>query len=83
MSAYFDSELQRAQGAGRIVLDGCEHGTRIVDVFQQHPIRIMFPRHRGAGVEDAVIVNARAPRVIIWMSENLSSSATSRSIYCR
>lgn len=58
MSAYFDSELQRAQGAGRIVLDGCKRGNRIVDVFQQYPIRIMFPRNCGAGVEEVVIVNA-------------------------
>lgn len=58
MSACLDSELQRAQGAGRIVVDGCEGGTRIVDVFQQHPLRIMFPRTCGAAVEEAVIVNA-------------------------
>jgi urease accessory protein len=58
MNAYVDSELQRALGAGRIVLDGSERGTRIVDVFQQYPIRIMFPRTCGARVEEAVIMNA-------------------------
>lgn len=58
MSAYLDGDLQRAHGVGRIVLDGCERGTRIVDVFQQYPIRIMFPRNCCAGVEEAVIVNA-------------------------
>lgn len=52
-----DRDLQRAEGFVRLVLSGSENGTRIVDVFQQSPIRIMFPRTRSAGIEEAVLVN--------------------------
>jgi urease accessory protein len=52
-----DRDLQRAEGFVRLVLSGSENGTRIVDVFQQSPIRIIFPRTRGAGIEEAVLVN--------------------------
>ena len=44
-----DNGLQRADGSGRMVLSGSEKGTRIVDVFERSPIRIMFPGDiRGA-----------------------------------
>jgi len=49
--------LQRADGCGRLVLSGSEDGTRIEDVFEQSPIRIMFPRTGSRPVEEAVIVN--------------------------
>jgi urease accessory protein len=39
------------------VLSGSEKGTRIMDVFQRAPIRIMFPRAGGSAPEEAVIVN--------------------------
>jgi len=52
-----DKELQRAEGAGRIVLSGSENGTRIIDIFQRAPIRIMFPRVNGGAVEEAVLIN--------------------------
>jgi urease accessory protein len=52
-----DKELQRAEGAGRIVLSGSETGTRVMDIFQRAPIRIMFPRTTGAAVEEAVLIN--------------------------
>jgi urease accessory protein len=52
-----DKDLQRAEGAGRIVLSGSETGTRVMDIFQQAPIRIMFPRTTGAAVEEAVLIN--------------------------
>src|SRR5262245_35849851 len=39
-----DKDLQRANGSGRMVLSGSDNGTRIVDLFQRSPIRIMFPR---------------------------------------
>jgi urease accessory protein len=52
-----DKDLQRANGAGRIVLRGTEKGTRIMDVFQRSPIRIMFPKTGGGAVEEAVLVN--------------------------
>jgi len=52
-----DKDLQRAEGSCRIVLSGSERGTRVMDVFQQSPIRVLFPGTRGAAVEEAVFVN--------------------------
>ncbi len=52
-----DKDLQRAEGSGRIVLSGSENGTRIMDIFQRSPIRILFPRIGGGAVEEAVFVN--------------------------
>ena len=40
-----------------MVLSGSEKGTRIMDIFQRAPIRIMFPRATGAAVEEAVLIN--------------------------
>jgi urease accessory protein len=52
-----DQDLQRAEGFCRIVLSGSEKGTRITDVFQRSPIRVMFPRTAGAAVAEAVLIN--------------------------
>jgi urease accessory protein len=52
-----DKDLQRAEGSGRIVLCGSEKGTRIMDVYERSPIRIMFPRAGGGAVEEAVLIN--------------------------
>lgn len=52
-----DSDLQRAQGGGRIVLSGARYGARIVEVVQRSPIRIMFPRVAGSPVDEAVFIN--------------------------
>ena len=52
-----DRDLQRAEGSGRIILSGSEKGTRIMDVFQRFPIRIMFPRTGRGAVEEVVFVN--------------------------
>jgi urease accessory protein len=52
-----DKDLQRADGSGRIVFSGSEKGTRIMDVFEQSPIRIMFPKATGGAVEEAVLIN--------------------------
>jgi urease accessory protein len=52
-----DKDLQRADGCGRIVLCGSENGTRIEDVFERSPIRVMFPRNGHRPVEEAVIIN--------------------------
>jgi urease accessory protein len=52
-----DKDLQRAEGSCRIVLSGSERGTRVMDVFQRSPIRVLFPRTQGAAVEEAVLVN--------------------------
>jgi urease accessory protein len=51
-----DSDLQRADGCGRLVLRGSEKGVRIVDLFQRSPIRVMFPRV-GCAIEEAVLIN--------------------------
>jgi urease accessory protein len=53
-----DNELQRAEGAVRIVLDGSDRGARVAHVFQRYPVRVMFPRSCSNGVEEAVLVNA-------------------------
>jgi urease accessory protein len=53
-----DNELQRSVGVVRIVLEGSEGGTRIADVFQRYPLRVMFPRTCSSEVEEAVLVNA-------------------------
>jgi urease accessory protein len=52
-----DKDLQRSEGLARLVLAGSAQGTRIVDIFQRSPIRIMFPGIRAAPVEEAVVVN--------------------------
>jgi urease accessory protein len=53
-----DNDLQRAEGSSRIVLGGSEKGTRIMDLFQRSPMRIMFPRVGGGAVEELVLVNS-------------------------
>jgi urease accessory protein len=57
MDGPSDRDLQRADGCGRIVLSGSENGTRIEDVFERSPIRIMFPRTGYRAVEEAVLIN--------------------------
>ena len=52
-----DNDLQRAEGSCRILLSGSESGTRVIDVFQRSPIRVMFPRIDGAAVKEAVLIN--------------------------
>src|SRR5262249_58408915 len=52
-----DRDLQRADGRVRILLSGSERGTFIVDVLQQSPIRVLFPRNGGSAVEEAVLLN--------------------------
>jgi hypothetical protein len=39
-----DTDLQRSDGMGRIVVGGSEQRTRIIDVFQKSPVRIMLPK---------------------------------------
>ncbi|MGC1171144.1 MAG: urease accessory protein UreD [Candidatus Acidiferrales bacterium] len=52
-----DKDLQRSEGSGRIVVSGSDRGTRIMDVFQRSPIRVLFPRVGKAPIEEAVLVN--------------------------
>ena len=53
-----DRDLQRASGAGRIVLRGSDSRTDVVDVYQKFPIRIMCPTIGDGAAREAVIVNA-------------------------
>jgi urease accessory protein len=52
-----DKDLQRAEGCGCIVLRGSDKGTRIIDLVQRSPIRILFPRTADGALEEAVLVN--------------------------
>jgi urease accessory protein len=52
-----DRDLQRADGRCRIVLSGSETGTRIEDVYERSPIRVMFPRNGHSVMEEAVLIN--------------------------
>jgi urease accessory protein len=52
-----DKDLQRAEGSCRIVLGGSEKGTRVMDLYQKSPVRILFPGTTGSRFEEAVLVN--------------------------
>jgi urease accessory protein len=52
-----DKGLQRADGCGRLVLSGSENGTRIEDIYERSPTRILFPRTGSRPVEEAVLIN--------------------------
>ena len=52
-----DTSLQRADGCCRLVLSGSEYGTRIEDVFERSPIRILFPRTGRREMQEAVLIN--------------------------
>lgn len=57
MRSPSDKELQRAAGCVRIVLESSNRGTRIADVYQQSPVRILFPNASGGAIEEAVLLN--------------------------
>ena len=52
-----DKDLQRAEGSCRIIVGGYEKGTRIMDVYQKSPIRVLFPRTGDDRAQEAVLVN--------------------------
>jgi urease accessory protein len=52
-----DKDLQRAEGCGRIIVSVSENDTRIVDIFQRSPIRIMVPRVDDGALKEIVFVN--------------------------
>ena len=52
-----DKRLQRAEGTCRIVLGGSEKGTRIMDVYQESPTRVLFPQTGDGRAPEAVLVN--------------------------
>jgi urease accessory protein len=71
-----DHELQRADGTCRAVLSGSGGDTRIVDLFQRAPLRIMFPGAHGSVVDEAVLVNTSGG---IAGGDRLESSFTAES----
>jgi urease accessory protein len=52
-----DKDLQRAEGVGRIVVSSSDNHTRLVDIFERSPIRIIFPVVDGGALREAVLVN--------------------------
>ena len=52
-----DKVLQRAEGTCRVVVEGAANGTRIVDLYQKSPIRVLFPGTGEDRVQEAVLVN--------------------------
>jgi urease accessory protein len=53
-----DRDLQRASGAGRIVLRGSDRGTEVVNVYQKFPTRVMLPTIGDGSVKEVVAINA-------------------------
>ncbi len=70
-----DTELQRAEGSARVVLDSDEHGTRVVDVMQRSPLRLLFPRPVDTAVPEVVVVNTSGG---IAGGDRLEMSVTTR-----
>jgi len=68
-----DKDLQRAEGCCQIVLGSSERGTRVMDVYQRSPIRVLFPRAAGTQVQEAVLVNTSGG---IAGGDRLESSVT-------
>jgi urease accessory protein len=52
-----DRDLQRADGCGRIILSGSKRGTRIAELYQRSPVRVIFPRIGDVAVKEAVLIN--------------------------
>jgi len=52
-----DKDLQRARGCARIQVSGSATDTRIVDVFQRSPIRVVIPKVEDGTLKEAVLVN--------------------------
>jgi len=52
-----DQDLQRADGSCRVVVCGSEHGSRVQELLQRSPLRILFPSTVAGAVEEAVLVN--------------------------
>jgi len=76
MESSSDRDLQRAQGSCRIVVSGSAKGTRIVDLYQQSPIRVLFPRTGDDQVQEAVLVNTSGG---VAGGDTLESSVTASS----
>ena len=53
-----DVDLERASGAGRVVLTGGESGGRIADLYQKSPISLVFPTVDDRRCKDVVVINS-------------------------
>jgi urease accessory protein len=53
-----DFDLQRASGVARVVLNGSKNGTRIADIYQKFPTRVIFPKIGDGTMKEAVLINA-------------------------
>jgi urease accessory protein len=53
-----DVDLERANGAGRIVLAGEGTGARIADIYQKFPIRLLLPKVDDHPYREVVIINS-------------------------
>jgi urease accessory protein len=53
-----DFGLQRARGVARIVLNGSKNGTRIADIYQKFPTRVIFPKIGDGTMKEAVLINS-------------------------
>jgi urease accessory protein len=71
-----DRNLERAEGICRIVAEGSERGTRIMDVYQKAPTRVLFPRIEQSRAVEAVLVNTSGG---IAGGDRLQSSITALS----
>jgi len=71
-----DKDLQRAEGACRIVVVGSGKGTRIMDTYQKSPIRVLFPRIGDDRAQEAVLVNTSGG---VAGGDRLQSSVTALS----
>ena len=71
-----DRNLERAEGVCRIVAEGSRRGTRIMDVYQESPTRVLFPRIENGRALEAVLVNTSGG---IAGGDRLRSSVTALS----
>jgi urease accessory protein len=53
-----DFDLQRASGVARIILNGSKNGTRIADIYQKFPTRVIFPKIGDGTMKEAVLINS-------------------------
>ena len=52
-----DTDLERARGKGSVVFNGGGNGTRVANLYEKFPTRIMFPKIAGDAAREAVLVN--------------------------
>ena len=74
-----DKDLQRAKGACQIVVAGSVNGTRILDLYQKSPIRVLFPRTGEGLAQEAVLVNTSGG---VAGGDDLETSVTALSGAC-